>query len=164
MTVKQLKSKLQTALKENDAILLAQLKKLSLLDVFELNQSVAEKDIQAIHFIYDYPDYSIIAFPVNKKLGYCGKGYKPKYKPLFDKKMIAEFLKVQPREEREDVKSDIDMLKSELLEACFVRAWKKVVKTNPKTRGFISIHDTIWVRDLSTGEKMLKEKTRFPLI
>lgn len=164
MTFRQLKSKLQTALKENDASLLAQLKKLLAPNAFELNEGATEKDIQAIHLIYSYPEYSIIAFPVHKKLGYCGKGYKLKYKALFDKKMIREFLKAQPKEEREDAQSDVDMLRGELLEACFVKAWKKAVKASPKTRGFMSIHDTIWVRDLNTGEKLLMEKTRFPLI
>jgi uncharacterized protein YfaT (DUF1175 family) len=60
-----------------------------------------------------------------------------------------------------DLEADIEELRNELFEAWFVRVWKKAVKPSPKTRGFISIHDTSWIRDLHTGKESLKDKTGY---
>lgn len=117
-------------------------------------------DVDAVHFEYEWTDFSLVACALNRARGYCGLGIvMTSVNPPFDPEIEERFLASAPDE---DEAADVLRLLCEpLFERWFFDAWKEARLVAPGLRGFYSIHDTNYVTDLDSGVKTVVEETGF---
>ena len=59
-----------------------------------------------------------------------------------------------------DLGDELGALKTRLFTDWFIATWREARGVAPATRGFLSVHDTIWRTDLDTGEKFREDSGR----
>ena len=102
--------------------------------------------------------------PANRVRGYCSRA-KPLVglaeAPIFSRELTTRWLDSLPEEDREDAEGALEAWKTEAFETWVRSAWLHARAVAPTLRGFLSVHDTIWLKDLDTGERVRNEATGF---
>jgi hypothetical protein len=125
-------------------------------------EGVSAGEVDAIRFEYDYPSFVPVALAVNGRTGYVGEFEMvdllvPGEHSVFDRGRLDRYVETLSEDEQADVRDELDWLQMARYEAWFRECWAAVRGTRPAVRGLISIHDSSWVMDLDTGDKLRED-------
>lgn len=117
-------------------------------------------DVDAVHFVYEWHDFSLVACALNRTRGYCGLGIvMSAVNPPFDPAIEEHFQ--ESAADATDARRSILESQFSLFEPWFIDAWKAARVVAPDLRGFFSIEDTNYVTDLDSGVETTLEATGF---
>jgi hypothetical protein len=160
MTVNTIKSDLSKFLAAQSHSLIMEISSLLHTLDFDYNDKNGRDDVAAIKFEYEFSSFDIVAYPVDKHYNVIGDIKilleEKQYEEFFPDDIEETFLTQIIPEERSGIEKELREYKYKSFEDWFANCWSKA-KGNSHVKGFFSIHDTMWVTNLATGEKVRED-------
>jgi hypothetical protein len=160
MTVNTIKSDISKFLATQSHSLTKEIS--SLLDTldFDYNENCGRENVAAIKFEYEFSSFDIVAYPLDKQYNVIGDIKillaEKQYAEFFPDDLEEAFLRQVIPEERSGIEKELREYKYKSFEDWFADCWNKA-KGDTHLYGFLSFHDTMWVTNLATGEKVRED-------
>lgn len=161
MTITAVKIALTEFLNTQSQTLVEEIKRLLQNLDFDYYDNYNRDNIAAIKFEYEFSSFDIVAYPIDKFYQVAGDIKllltDKQYDYFFPDNIEEDFLEQLDNSERSQLEQELGEFKYKTFEDWFADCWDKA-KGETKLKGFFSIHDTMWVTNL-TDRKKIREDT-----